>query len=74
MIKRADTADQLCDPDFSASILTKKNHQNRYKAILDNLSVGVMQISEDERILSPIPVLKKCWDINRAAFRKPSRT
>ena len=51
MIKRADTADQLCDPDFSASILTKKNHRNRYKAILDNLSVGVMQISEDERIL-----------------------
>ena len=70
MIKRADTADQLCDPDFSASILTKKNHRNRYKAILDNLSVGVMQISEDERIL----FANACLDINRAAFRKPSKT
>lgn len=51
MIKRADTAGQLPDPNLSASTLTKRNHRNRYRTILDNLPVGVMQISEDEHIL-----------------------
>ena len=51
MIKRADIADHLSGPEFSASNLQRKNRRNRYKTILDNLPVGVLQINEDEQIL-----------------------
>ena len=51
MIKRADIADHLPGPEFSAAIPQRKNRRNRHKTILDNLPVGVLQISEDEQIL-----------------------
>ena len=51
MIKRADIADHLPGPEFSASNLQRKNRRNRYKTILDNLPVCVLQIHEDEHIL-----------------------
>ena len=51
MIKRADIADHLPSPEFSAAIPQRKNRRNRHKTILDNLPVGVLQISEDEQIL-----------------------
>lgn len=51
MIKRADIADHLPGPEFSAAIPQRKNRRNRYKTILDNLPVGVLQINEDEQIL-----------------------
>ncbi len=51
MIKRADIADHLPGPEFSAAIPQRKNRRNRYKTILDTLPVGVLQISEDEEIL-----------------------
>lgn len=50
MVIRPDT-DHLHDPELSASARHKKNPRNRYKTILDNLPVGIMQISKDEDIL-----------------------
>ena len=50
MINKADTAGHSSGPD-SAYLTAKMNRKNRYKGILEHLPVGVLQISEDEKIL-----------------------